>query len=280
MTGPKTAVGLTLLCAFCLLALSASSASAALTTAGECTNAAGHTKDFEDAHCDKSVAPGSGAFGHILFKEGVAINLTATNDLTGTASNFVWESKIGGLPIELECRKVQGTSTVKNSGPVMTVTFGEFVAEVTECLILAPEICKGLPATVSGFKAKVTDPMNLKISTTKKVTPTGEEVLFHEASAGGTEMGLKFELTEWAISFSEACGFGTSPAPAKGVLYATPGREGGSKEATLGSGATVVFSKSSTIGGLTWASNPATLRGTLTFRKKGGDPLILTTTAS
>ncbi len=60
-------------------------------------------------------------------------------------------------------------------------------------------------------------------------------------------------------------------------MYATPGR--GGNQTTSSSGATEEFTKSTTIGGLSISGNTATLEGTLTFRVKGGEPLIFTTTA-
>jgi hypothetical protein len=272
-----------MLCALCFSAFAASGASAA-TTAGECTTAA-TVKDFSDAHCDNSVA--SGTFGHILFANGVETAVTATNAETapnekgeGTKAStpFKLEGKIAGITIVISCTTVSATGTVKNNAGG-TVTFGNATTNFTGCTQEAPEACKGKPVTVAKTTSAQTDPMNLKISTTKKIGPTGEEITFHEENAAGTEMGLKFAPTVAGGNFTEItveCPTKVT-APVKGFTYATPGRANGSLASTSGSGATAVFTKSSSIGGLTFAGNPATLEGKLTFRKSGGNPLILTT---
>jgi hypothetical protein len=272
MTGSKTAAGLALLCALCLVALSASSASAAFTTAGECAKSG--TKDFEDAHCDKAKA--GGEFGHILFANGVKTDITTTNDLTGTKANATFEGKIAGVVFNVKCGTATGTGSVTNNAGGST-TFGPVAMAFLECVVEdRPAVCAGSPVTVAKSTTKQTGPHNLKISTAKKIEPTGLEITFHEENPEGTEMGFKFvenEVDLTTLTFVAACGFGTNPIPVKGFVYATPGRGG----AATSSGATAIFSKSSTIGGLTVAGTPAYLDATLTLRKSGGNPLILTT---
>jgi len=255
-----------------MCALSVASASAAPTTAGECVSGGGK-KDFSDAHCDNAVTAGTGSFGHVLFSNGVKTNVTATNDLTGTASVFKLEGKLAGVVTVIECKKASAKGTVTNEAGGKA-TFGNAETEFTECTQSAPEACAGKAATVKKTTSAQTGPHNLRISTTKKVGPTGEEITFHEENAAGTEMGMKFVPTgENFTEISVTCPIVTT-VPVKGFTYATPGRGG----AATSSGATAVFTKSSSIGGLVFAGNPATLEGTLTFRKEGGNPLTLTTT--
>jgi hypothetical protein len=277
MSRRRAVVGLSVLCALVFSAFAVSSASAA-TTAGECTSATGNTKDFKDAHCDESVTAGTGAFGHILFAAGTTTNVTATNDTTGTTDPFVLEGKVAGVVIKISCASVSATGTVTNNAGG-TVSFGNATTSFTNCTQKAPVACEGKAVTVKTTTSVQTDPMNLKLSSTEKEGPTGEKLKFHEENAAGTEMGLKFSplpekpFTEITVSCPTA-----TTAPVKGFTYATPRRAGGSLQSTSGSGATVEFTKSSSIAGLTFAGGPATLEGVLTFRKTGGNPLVLTTT--
>jgi len=69
------------------------------------------------------------------------------------------------------------------------------------------------------------------------------------------------------------------PKPVKGFVFGTSkGRL--NTEVTSSSGATLTFSKESTLGFLTIGGNPASVVGTQTLRKEGGNPLIITTTAN
>jgi hypothetical protein len=278
MTSRKAVVGVSFLCALAFCAFGAASASAAATTAGECTNVGG-THDFTDPHCDNAVVPGTGPFGHVLFPAGLVVNTTTANDFTGIPSVFKLEAKIGGVSVAVTCNKVSGTGTVtNNAGPPMSVAFGDATIKFTECFVEKPEVCAGAVVTFSEAVVGVAGPHNLRISVAKKLGPTFEEITFHEQNAAGTEMGLKYQPTVvnnpiMTITFPAACGFGVNPIAVKGFFYSTGGRGG----AATSSGATEVFTKSSTIGGLTVAGSPATLEGTLTLRKTNGNPLIITT---
>jgi len=285
MIGRKAIVGLSLLCALCFCAFGAASASAKGTTAGECTTAA-PTKDFSDAHCDTPKA--GGTTGHILFANGLAntVNVTAANDLTGTASPFFLEGKVAGIVVKVECTTVAATGTVTNTEnaetKAMTIDFGNAETKFTGCTVLTQE--GKCTVTVAATKSVQTDPMNLKKEGAEKTGPTEEKVKVVEEAAGSTDMGLKFapvgagNFTELTFA-GEACPAAIKGAkPVKGFAYATGGRANSNLEGTTSSGATAIFSKASTLGGLTFAGNPASLEGTLTFRKSGGNPLIITTT--
>ena len=280
MNRGKAIVWLSILTALCVGAFAAQGASAA-TTVGECTSSAS-TKDFSDAHCDNGLTPG-GTFGHILFANGLETKVTATNantaEETKASTPLTLEAKLAGVVFAITCGKVEATGTVKNNAGG-TVTFGNATTNVTECEQKGPPECVGHPVTVARITSVQTEPMNLKISSTKKVGPTGEEITFHEenATVPGTEMGLKFappanqNLTQITVS----CPFATT-FPMKGFTYATSARANGSKASTSGSGATIVFSKSSSIGGLILFGRPATLTGALTFKATSGNALISTT---
>jgi hypothetical protein len=268
----KATLGTLFFCACAMCALGAANASAAQTTAGECVSGGGN-KDFKDAHCNEAAPAGTGAFGHVLFANGVKTNVTATNDLTGTGSVFKLEGTLAGAVVSITCSEVTAKGTVTNEAGGKA-TFGNAETEFEECKQDTPKACENDPVVVEDALTAQTGPHNLRISTTKKKAPTGEEITFHEENAGGNEMGLKFvpvgqNITRIAVE----CPILTI-APVRGFTYATPGRVG----AANSSGATATFDKSSSIGGLTFAASPATLEGTLTFRKEGGNPLILTTT--
>jgi hypothetical protein len=280
----KAIVGLSVLCALCLSAFTASGASAAGTTAGECTSSA-TTKDFEDAHCDRSKTPGT--FGHVLFPNNTVTSVTAVNDLTGTSSPFLLAGKIAGVVIHVQCNTVSGTGTVTNklnASGGMIIEFGQSTTNFTNCSVTTPEAAVPCTVVVAQTVANETDPMNLaKGATTTDVTgePLASPV---EETATGTEMGLKFSpptgkpFTELEFSGASCPAAFVGKFSVSGSAIATGGR--GSAASVTSSGATGIFTKASTIKFLKFAGNPATLEGTLTFRKTGGNPLIITTTAS
>lgn len=277
MYARKARTGLSLACAIVFFALSAGTASAEPTTAGECVKGGG-AKDFEDAHCDR--AKTGGGFGHVLFANGDKTAITAENDLTGKASPFTFEGKIGGVVFVVECTSVTASGTVTNNVGA-NVSWGALTAKFGGCTSLKPEGpgCVGAVVTVANMVATPTGPHNLGLSgsTNQKTGPTNEVIEFHQEKGGGTQMGLKLvpSGTEFTtLSFAAACGLSINPVPVKGVMFATPGRGGNASS----SGATAEFSKSTTIGGLTAGGAVATLEGTLTFKGAGGSPLILTTT--
>jgi len=283
MIGRKAVVGLSLLCALCFCAFAASSASAKGTTAGECKSASG-SKDFKDAHCDEEVAAGTGSFGHVLFEKGSAVKYTGVNDTTGTKTPWMLEGKLAGVVVTVECTEVTSAGSVTNEevGGVMKLKFGDIKVTATGCTVPTQPACT---VEVPVFETGVTDPMNLKKEAVEKTGPTGEIIKAHAEVAGSTEMGLKFAPTEGTtfvtLVFS---GVGCPAAlkgnkPVQGFAYGTSkGR--GSTEATSSSGATLTFSKETTASGLTFGGNTATLVGTQTLRKEGGNPLILTTTST
>lgn len=283
-TGRSTAVGLSLMCALAFCAIVAANAAAKGTTAVECTSGA-VTKDFADAHCDK--AQSGGSFGHIGFVNNTITSVSAVNDLTGTASSFILEGKIAAVSVAITCESVSATSSVTNSesSGAMTISFGTAQVTFNFCKMLAPASGAGKCSIfVSTASAVPTDPMNLGVSVSSKTGPTGEQIEhpINEAIFFGTEMGLKFSstgggvITKITISGLECPAALKSTFNVEGFAFATGGR--GGAEATTSSGATLVFTKASTIEGLKFAGNPATLEGTLTTRKFTGNPLSITTT--
>jgi hypothetical protein len=281
MTRRKAVVGLAVLCALCLSAFAASSASAG-TTAAECSSSA-PVKDFEDAHCDRAVSSG-GSFGHIAFTNGTPVSVTAVNDLTGTSSPFKLSGKLAGNITHIQCTTVSGTGTVENKlvGTEMRAEFGASTTSFSNCSVLDPPAFVPCTVAVATTHATETGAMNLKKGTAVKNVTETENIEPVEESATGTEMGLKF--TQEGSKFTSITLTGAScPAAVRGIEFpvegsaiATGGR--GSASTVSSSGATGIFTQASTIKFLKFAGNPAGLEGTLTFRKSGGNPLTITTT--
>src|ERR1700704_6916600 len=112
-TTRRTAVGLALICALFLCALAAQSASAAEgknTTAFTCVE--GGTKDFSDAHCDSSVAAGTGKFGHVAIAVGTPTAISVTNaktkNNTTESTPIIQKGTIAGIASEIECKTLSG----------------------------------------------------------------------------------------------------------------------------------------------------------------------------
>jgi hypothetical protein len=282
MIRTRTLVGLAVLCALCMSAFAASSASAKGTTAGECSSTA-TIREFSDAHCD-TASTSAKNFGHILFPAGTATNITAVNDLTGTTSPFALAGKIAGIVIHIECTTVSGTGSVTNKeeGGAMRLVFGASTTSLRRCSVLDPVEANKCLVEVESVMANEADPMTLRktVPSVKTVTES-EEV--DPVEEGGTEMGLKLTASGAQLTKIRFSGSECKPAafkntfPVTGSAIATSGR--GSTEATTSTGATGIFTKASTIKTLKFAGSAATLEGTLTFRKEGGNPLIITTTA-
>jgi hypothetical protein len=279
MNRRKAAIGVSVVCALCLSAFLVPGASAAGTTAAECSSLA-EVKDFADAHCDREVGP-EGAFGHIAFPNNKAIEVTAVNDLTGVASPFVLSGKLAGLVVHIQCETVAAAGAVTNEAPggAMKLAFGAANANFENCRMTTPFPCE---AAVGPSRAVVSDPMNLKRGATT-TDITGNQLPEPVEEGGGTEMGLKFTAPA-AMPLAVVMLFGPEcpqaligAFPVAGSAIATGGR--GSVAAVSSSGATGIFTKASTIKFLKFAGNPATLEGTLTFRKRGENPLTITTTA-
>lgn len=278
MTMRNAIASLALLSTAVVMAFSAAPASAAPTTAAECSNTA-TVKDFEDAHCDRSNA--AGTFGHVALPVNTEIKVTTDNNLTeGAFRIWLLAGKIAGVPIHIECDEIAGKGAVtNNAGPPMSVTFANATLEASKCNVETPESAKKCGVAVSKVEAAISGPHNLGLGAEKEV-PTGEEKIKVYEEGKGAEMGLKFVPRVAGGSFAmvtlTSCGALSGNYPVKGFAYAIGARGG----AATSTGATAEFTRESTLGGLTLGGNPAFLTGDLTVRKEGGNPLSLTTTAN
>jgi len=147
MTRRKTIVGLSVLFALALCAISASSAFAGEGTTLVTCREGGTTLDFSRAHCASAdkVAQGTGKFSHFKVANGVPTTITGTN--AGTASETtastpaVLKSTNGGVEIEIVCTAVSSTGSTENQEPskeVHKIVGKEIVITYTGCTVPKP----------------------------------------------------------------------------------------------------------------------------------------------
>jgi hypothetical protein len=149
MIGSKAIAAISLLCALLLCAIGASSAFAATsgTTAFTCVESTTHEGDFEDAHCDKTVTPGTGKFTHKALPTNPT-TATSTNAQTanGTkdSSPTVLKGILGGVITEIVCKTRNGHGTLENklSGEKHSVV-GSGTTVLTECTMPKPVNAEG-----------------------------------------------------------------------------------------------------------------------------------------
>jgi triacylglycerol lipase len=264
MTGRRTVVGLSLLCALLLSAIAAPSASATNgTTAFTCSSGAG-IKDFSDAHCDKAVSEGS--FGHIEVEPGLGVEIEITNAKTKgetkESTPAIFKGTIAGVAGEITCTTVSGSgkATNKEVSEVMQNEGTGLVIKYTGCTMNKPAGCK------------VKEP----------IEETASSITVENLGASKTEMGVEYkpkEKTFGQITLEGAeCLLKGKTFSLEGTMIATGSR--GDTEATTSSGGTFVFTNAMTKETLKVAGNAAEFSATYTIsRKQEGEgwPLSLTT---
>jgi hypothetical protein len=265
MTGLRSIVGLTVLCALVLSAFAAANASAAGTTTFTCSEAA-TTKNFSDADCSST---GGTLFGHIAIAEGTATELKATG---GTQT---LTTHIGGIVVEIECSAVKTTSGSSTntlvSGVMQNLGTG-IQLEYTGCTVLKP-VGIGCKVGHDTFNKETGKTENfagtiitkiLKSETVEGTTATTTGVKVFPAGGVGTP------FAEVTISGCTTSPPNVTDAKVLGTAVGTP------------SGANLVFTAASTAG-LTFGGQTASLVGTITVTAKGSKdlaftPLSITTT--
>jgi hypothetical protein len=258
----RTAIGAALICALAFCAIAAQSASAAEgknTTAFTCVEGGG-AKDFSDAHCDNSVTPGTGKFGHVVLplneKVTIAISNEKTKNETKEAASTVLKGTIAGIKSEIICKTVSGSGSLTNEEPTSKVhrVKGLVEAKFTSCTAPKP-----------AFGCKVKEPISVS-SNVEGVEGLG---------AGKNEMGLEFKPTgeHFASVTLEGCFIaGTFNTDGTAIATGTP------SNTAKWSGATSVFTAAMTKETLKLAGNPAEVESTTTVTKAGGgNPISLTT---
>lgn len=258
----RTAISAALICALAFCAIAAQSASAAEgknTTAFTCVEGGG-ANDFSDAHCDNSVTPGTGKFGHVVLplneKVTIAISNEKTKNETKEAASTVLKGTIAGLKSEIICKTVSGSGSLTNEEPTSKVhrVKGLVEAKFTSCTAPKP-----------AFGCKVKEPISVS-SNVEGVEGLG---------AGKNEMGLEFKPTgeHFASVTLEGCFIaGTFNTDGTAIATGTP------SNTAKWSGATSVFTAAMTKETLKLAGNPAEVESTTTVTKAGGgNPISLTT---
>src|SRR4029077_380537 len=266
MIGHRAIAGLSLLSALLFCALAAQGASAAEhtsenTTAFTCV-AGGGKLDFKDAHCDTTVTPGTGSFGHELIPAGkTEIEITNKNTANETkeSSILTLKSTLAKVETHTDCSTVNGSGTIENSESKAGdhKVSGTLTLEVSNCTVTKPAKCS------------VKEPIIWK-ATFMGIDQNGAEknamgVEFIPEGKNFTE--ITFEGAECALKGST---FGTS-----GTAIVTGAPGGKAKE----SGATWIFEPGNGMESMTWGGAPDEMNATLTTRMKGGgNPSSLTTT--
>jgi hypothetical protein len=249
MNARRTLVGLSLLCALIISALSASSALAVEsgTTAFECSKST-TTKTFSDEHCTNSTT-GTKEWGHKAIAAGTSFSIVGsnakTNSTTTAAEPAVLLGTIAGIAVELKCTTVSSTGSLKNvlTGEVHSISGTGIVITYTGCTVVKP---------VNGCSVK-----NGTITT-------------NSLTAASKEMGIVFSPPTSGI-FTEITLQGCTTSalngtfPVKGSATAEP------------VGATLKTTDAGTTGTLTFAGQKAGLTQVETIRKPEGNPIATTT---
>jgi hypothetical protein len=222
------------------------------TTAFTCVEGGG-AKDFEDPHCDKSVAAGEGKFGHVPIALNQTTEITVSNaktkNKTMEGSPTIFKFTFAGVATEVSCKTVHGLGTMHNVEPVLgehKVT-GTLTIKANECKVLAPEKCK------------VKEPIEYKTEF------EGVEELGPEKNTHGIEFKPHKEgpLALIEINFVGAeCVLKGKVAPIQGTMIAT----GAPNPKEKYSGATLNFSNEMTKETLKVDGIPAEHSGSLTLR--------------
>jgi hypothetical protein len=276
MIGRRAIVGLSLLCALMFSAVAAQSALAVKgTTAFTCVEKA--KGDFSDAHCDKAVTAGTGTFGHVEIGESTT-ELHVTNNKTKASTTEHTPAVLKGeafkVPTEIDCTKVEGTSSTKNVKEGIDKVManeGIFSVKYSECTVTKPTNEKG------EHVCKVKEPIEAKGTTTTRVQVIAEK----------ETMGVEFKpeagkpFTQITYEGAE-CPLKGLTANVEGTALATGAR--GPDNSVSSSGATLVFTDAMTTETLKFGGKPAGLESTVTVsmgnKEKTENPITLTTTAN
>jgi hypothetical protein len=256
MTGRKTIIGLSLLCALFVCSMSAASASAKGTTAFTCVPQV--FGEWEDAHCKTFVGSPNGSFAHEEIEVGKTTEITGTNNVTGSeTSTAVLHSILGGVEFTIDSEEVHATGSCKN----------ETVGEVMQ------NHCKKVK--VNYKKLKVT-PESLKCSITGGEITTNELTTVTRETETGKGPGVNFTPEAPATIFAE---FVVGGAECK-LGAATTIKVSGNAVGKI-SGATLTFDEASTKGtatgeGLFIGKAAASYTGITTTRMLGGNPITIT----
>lgn len=125
MTGRKSLVVLSLLCAFAFSAFAAQSALAVKGTTIYTCKKEGPGRSFLKAHCKSAdFSPGNGEYEHVSVKEGTTTEFTGTNAGNGTDTKTTILTKlkgtISGVTVELQASEVHWLGWLTNAKDPIT----------------------------------------------------------------------------------------------------------------------------------------------------------------
>jgi hypothetical protein len=261
MTGRKAPVGLSLLCALAFSAFAASSASAAGTTVFTCEPVKSE-RQFSDEHCLIAAPPLGEGFIHKELPSSTPVEFEGTNSKTASTTTTHTITVIHGLlagviPFTMSCTKLVSTGKLTNNvGPPMS-TSGTATATDSECTTV-----------IEGTKknCKVKEPITWSENLTTVVE--GEEMYVKATGSGAGEL---FASLTFESNGAEVC--------PKGIISLNPYKVTGAVIGTP-NGATLEFKEKEPHSTLKLGGATAELTQIETLRKKGGSPLVFTTTAS
>lgn len=164
MNQRRAVIGLCMLCALFVSAITAEGASAKGTTAYTCREkTVPGGEGFSKAHCKRADAVATGAkYEHVAIANGTTTEVSVTNAKTTSetsgAEPFFLAGTIGGIPVELKATTVSGTGTMSNSevgGEMLATGTGAIVFSGVTILKPAGQGCvvKGSTLTTKQLKS-------------------------------------------------------------------------------------------------------------------------------
>jgi hypothetical protein len=255
MTGRRTIVGLSLLCALFVCAISASSASAG-TTAFTCVPVPSGAQ-FTDEHC---LTKGTGkGFIHEEITVGTTTEITSTNDKTGTPEPAVLHSILGGIEFTIDSEEVHATGSCKNELAADGVTMQNHCKKVFVTY-------KKLKVTPESLKCEV---ITGQIKTEELTSVTRQTVTGKGPGVNFTPQAPATVFAKFTLGPKATCKLGEPTIEVKGNAVGKI------------SGATLTFDEGSTKGtesgeGLFIGKSAASYTGVQTVRMLGGNPITIT----
>jgi len=244
MFGRKSVIGIAVLCALALSALTAANAAAeqrAFTCAPTGTG-------FSDAHCTSP--SGAGKFSHVAIETGVETEISGTNEKTASETTAAAVSKLkgalSGVETEIQCTVIDVHGILTNTPT--SLHFLPILITYTTCSVTKPA---GKGCKVSGGEVK-----------TKELTAT---------TVGQAENNVKvtpLEGTEFASIKIEGCSNEAlnNTFPVTGSVTVTAN---GATASTTHTGVTAQNT-------LKFGGVKAGLEGAATISRKEGNPITLT----
>lgn len=279
MIGRRATAGLTLLCALAFCPFAAQSAWAQVgtpatnTTGVTCVKGAGNL-DFEDAHCDKQVTPGTGEYGHVSIENGktteIEVNSEKTANKTTESATSLVKANVFGALVEVSCQTTttagaSSASWIENVETEGKHTIkGTIAGRIQNCTVLKPAKCR------------ITEP----------IEAIGEFQGVENLNPGGKAMGGEFEgdgpggayaSVQFTNKGAESCALNGKTVSITGTAITTGGTVSQTEQSR---GATSVSEAGNEMQTLKIGSSTVQVIGTGTTRMSGGGNPISTTTVT